>query len=129
MAVGGGEQVGAWSNDASDSVPDSTAVWWTVSVTFYSIEVVALAFISLFFGGLSAMLSDVCYSDSTMLICEPDWQTVMVITPLAGLAVGVVAAVVFILWVRKLWSLGVAMVVTPLFPVLAFVVMEAIVTA
>ena len=42
---------------------------------------------------------------------------------------GVVAAVVFILWVRKLWSLGVAMVVTPLFPVLAFVVMEAIVTA
>lgn len=96
---------------------------------FYVVEVVVLAIFSMLFGGLSAMLSDTCFSGSTELICEPRWQTIMALTAITALVGTVVVMGALVLWRRRMWALVTAIVVTPVVPVVAFLVMQAIVTA
>ncbi|WP_295650260.1 hypothetical protein [uncultured Dietzia sp.] len=117
------------------SGPDSSAgsgqapVSWVIGAVFYGAEVVVLALLSLLFGGLSAMLSDTCFRESTELICEPRRQTIMALTPITALMVAVVVMGALVLWRRRLWALVTAMVVTPLVPLVAFLIMQAVVTA
>ena len=119
----------------SDPGPGSSAgsgpapAYWVVGAVLYGAEVVVLALLSLLFGGLSAMLSDTCFRESTELICEPRWQTIMALTPITALVAAVVVMGALVLWRRRLWALVTAMVVTPLVPLVAFLIMQAVVTA
>ena len=122
---GEGSGPGPGSSAGSGPAPAS----WVVGAVFYGAEVVVLALLSLLFGGLSAMLSDTCFRESTELICEPRWQTIMALTPITALVAAVVVMGALVLWRRRLWSLVTAMVVTPLVPLVAFLIMQAVVTA
>ena len=75
------------------------------------------------------MLSDTCFRESTELICEPRWQTIMALTPITALVATVVVMGALVLWRRRLWALVTAIVVTPLVPLMAFLIMQAVVTA
>lgn len=122
---GEGSGQGPGSSAGSGPAPAS----WVVGAVFYGAEVVVLALLSLLFGGLSAMLSDSCFRESTELICEPRWQTIMALTPITALVAAVVVMGALVLWRRRLWALVTAMVVTPLVPLVAFLIMQAVVTA
>lgn len=122
---GEGSGPGPGSSAGSGPVP----AYWVVGAVLYGAEVVVLALLSLLFGGLSAMLSDTCFRESTELICEPRWQTIMALTPITALVAAVVVMGALVLWRRRLWSLVTAMVVTPLVPLVAFLIMQAVVTA
>lgn len=122
---GEGSGQGPGSSAGSGPAP----AYWVVGAVLYGAEVVVLALLSLLFGGLSAMLSDTCFRESTELICEPRWQTIMALTPITALVAAVVVMGALVLWRRRLWSLVTAMVVTPLVPLVAFLIMQAVVTA
>lgn len=122
---GEGSGQGPGSSAGSGPTPAS----WVIGAVFYGAEVVVLALLSLLFGGLSAMLSDSCFRESTELICEPRWQTIMALTPITALVAAVVVMGALVLWRRRLWALVTAMVVTPLVPLVAFLIMQAVVTA
>ncbi|MGW8592698.1 hypothetical protein ACWGLC_13430 [Dietzia sp. NPDC055877] len=122
---GEGSGPGPGSSAGSGPAP----AYWVVGAVLYGAEVVVLALLSLLFGGLSAMLSDTCFRESTELICEPRWQTIMALTPITALVAAVVVMGALVLWRRRLWSLVTAMVVTPLVPLVAFLIMQAVVTA
>ena len=122
---GEGSGPGPGSSAGSGPAPVS----WVVGAVLYGAEVVVLALLSLLFGGLSAMLSDSCFRESTELICEPRWQTIMALTPITALVAAVVVMGALVLWRRRLWALVTAMVVTPLVPLVAFLIMQAVVTA
>ena len=122
---GEGSGQGPGSSAGSGPAP----AYWVVGAVLYGAEVVVLALLSLLFGGLSAMLSDSCFRESTELICEPRWQTIMALTPITALVAAVVVMGALVLWRRRLWSLVTAMVVTPLVPLVAFLIMQAVVTA
>lgn len=122
---GEGSGPGPGSSAGSGPAP----AYWVVGAVLYGAEVVVLALLSLLFGGLSAMLSDSCFRESTELICEPRWQTIMALTPITALVAAVVVMGALVLWRRRLWSLVTAMVVTPLVPLVAFLIMQAVVTA
>lgn len=122
---GEGSGPGPGSSAGSGPAP----AYWVVGAVLYGAEVVVLALLSLLFGGLSAMLSDSCFRESTELICEPRWQTIMALTPITALVAAVVVMGALVLWRRRLWALVTAMVVTPLVPLVAFLIMQAVVTA
>ena len=122
---GEGSGPGPGSSAGSGPAP----AYWVVGAVLYGAEVVVLALLSLLFGGLSSMLSDTCFRESTELICEPRWQTIMALTPITALVAAVVVMGALVLWRRRLWSLVTAMVVTPLVPLVAFLIMQAVVTA
>ncbi|MGX1769140.1 hypothetical protein ACWIE7_12640 [Dietzia sp. NPDC055343] len=122
---GEGSGPGPGSSAGSGPVP----AYWVVGAVLYGAEVVVLALLSLLFGGLSAMLSDTCFRESTELICEPRWQTIMALTPITALVAAVVVMGALVLWRRRLWALVTAIVVTPLVPLVAFLIMQAVVTA
>ena len=122
---GEGSGQGPGSSAGSGPAP----AYWVVGAVLYGAEVVVLALLSLLFGGLSAMLSDTCFRESTELICEPRWQTIMALTPITALVAAVVVMGALVLWRRRLWLLVTAMVVTPLVPLVAFLIMQAVVTA
>lgn len=122
---GPGSGPGPGSSAGSGPAPVS----WVIGAVLYGAEVVVLALLSLLFGGLSAMLSDTCFRGSTELICEPRWQTIMALTPITALVAAVVVMGALVLWRRRLWALVTAMVVTPLVPLMAFLIMQAVVTA
>lgn len=122
-----GEGLGPGSGSSAGSGP--APVSWVVGAALYGAEVVVLALLSLLFGGLSAMLSDTCFRESTELICEPRWQTIMALTPITALVPAVVVMGALVLWRRRLWALVTAMVVTPLVPLVAFLIMQGVVTA
>ena len=100
-----------------------------MGLAFYALVVVVVGFGSMLFGGLSAMLSDGCFPDSTELICETRWQLIMASTAITALVVTVIATSVLMAVVRKFWTLGLAIALTILVPVAAFTAMQAIVTA
>ena len=102
---------------------------WGLGLSMYAVEAVAVGFLALLFGGLSAMLADTCFSESTELICEPRWQTIMAATPITAWVVTVAAFVGLMWWRRRFWLVVAAMVATPVVPLVAFLVMEAVVTA
>ena len=122
---GEGSGPGPGSSAGSGPAP----AYWVVGAVLYGAEVVVLALLSLLFGGLSAMLSDTCFRESTELICEPRWQTIMALTPITALVATVVVMGALVLWRRRLWALVTAIVVTPLVPLVAFLIMQAVVTA
>lgn len=124
---GSGPGAGAGPGSSAGSGP--ATVSWVVVAVLYGAEVVVLALLSLLFGGLSAMLSDTCFRESTELICEPRWQTIMALTPITALVGTVVVMGALVLWRRRLWVLVTAMVVTPVVPVIAFLIMQTVVTA
>lgn len=117
------------STDTPAETSGRVTLGWTIGVTLYGIEVVAVGFVSLLFGGLSVMLSDSCFSESTELICESRWQHVLAATPITALFVTVIAGIVLIAWTKKFWALTVAMLAAVLVPLLAFTIMQAVVTA
>lgn len=136
------EPGGSGSDRASDSGPgpevpvpgpgsrtSPTSASWLVWAVLYAVEVAVLALICLILGGLSAMLADTCFRDSPELICEPRWQTITALTPISALAVAVVVMAALVLRRRRLRVVVTAMVVTPVVPLAAFWVMQAIVTA
>lgn len=102
---------------------------WTFGLTLYVLEVVVVGFFSVLFGGLSVMLSDTCFTGSTELICEPRWQTGLALTPITALVLTVAAMAVLVWRIRQPWSMVTAFVATPLVPLAAFLVMQAVVTA
>lgn len=102
---------------------------WTFGLALYVLEVVVVGFFSLLFGGLSAMLSDTCFPGSAELICEARWQSILALTPITTLVLTVVAMAVLVWRVRQPWALVAAFVATPLVPLVAFLVMQAVVTA
>lgn len=113
----------------SGSAWGDAPVPWVIGAVLYFVELAVLALICLTIGGLSAMLADTCFPDSTELICEPRWQNIMALTPITALVVAVVVMGAFVLWRRRLWALVTAMVVTPLVPLVAFLIMQEVVTA
>lgn len=115
----------------SASTPGSgrTSTGWVIGAALYVGEVVLLGVLSLVFGGLSAMLADTCFSDSTELICEPRWQTFMALTAPFALVVTVIVMGALMLWRRRTWAAVTAIVVTPVVPTVAFLIMQGIVTA
>lgn len=104
-------------------------VLWPLGLAVWVVEILVVGFGSMLFGGLSAMLSDSCYTDSTELICEPQWQTIMAFTAITALLVTVIVMGVIMVLTRKLWTLGLAIALTLFVPLVAFMVMQAIVTA
>lgn len=102
---------------------------WIPGLALYVLEVIAVGYIGLAFGGLSAMLSDTCFPESTELICDPNWQNILALTPVTTLLITVLAAGVLMVWIRRFWTLGVAYVATPLVPLVAFMIMQEVVTA
>lgn len=124
---GPGSDPGPGPGSSAGSGP--APVSWVVGAVLYGAEVVVLALLSLLFGGLSVMLSDTCFRESTELICEPRWQTIMALTPITALVAAVVVMGALVLWRRRLWALVTAIVVTPLVPLMAFLIMQAVVTA
>lgn len=112
-----------------DRASGAVSAAWTVGLALYALEVVVVGFFSVLFGGLSAMLSDTCFTGSTELICEPRWQTVLALTPITALVLTVAAMAVLVWRARQPWSLVTAFVATPLVPLVAFLVMQAVVTA
>lgn len=107
----------------------SPSAGWAAGLAFFAVEVVAVAYLCLVFGGLSAMLADTCFRGSTELICEPRWQGIMAATAMSALVVTVVVAAVLMWWRRQRWTLGVSMVAVPVVPLAAFLVMQEVVTA
>ena len=130
-SAGSGAAQGSGTATGSGTAPVSgpAPVSWVVGAVLYGAEVVVLALLSLLFGGLSAMLSDTCFPGSTELICEPRWQTIMALTPITALVAAVVVMGALVWWRRRLWALVTAIVVTPVVPVVAFLIIQAIVTA
>lgn len=108
---------------------DPVRARWGLGLSMYAVEAVAVGFLALLFGGLSAMLADTCFSESTELICEPRWQTIMAATPITAWIVTVTAFVGLMWWRRRFWLVVAALVATPVVPLVAFLVMEAVVTA
>lgn len=123
---GGGARPGAGSD--SDHATTSP-VMWVIGAVLYCLEVAVLAVISLVIGGLSAMLADTCFTGSTELICEPRWQNITALTPITALVATVVVMGALVLRRRRMWALVTAMVVTPIVPLVAFLVMQEVVTA
>lgn len=102
---------------------------WAIGLVVYGIEVLVVGFLSLLFGGLSAMLSDTCFSESTELICESRWQTILAATPITALFLTVIVTAAVMARARAIWSLALALIATPFVPLAAFTIMEAVVTA
>ena len=126
-ARSGGARPGGARSDGEGREPARAR--WGLGLSMYAVEVVAVGFLALLFGGLSAMLADTCFSESTELICEPRWQTIMAATPITAWLVTVAAFVGLLWWLRRFWLVLAAMVATPAVPLVAFLVMEAVVTA
>ncbi|MCT2139645.1 hypothetical protein [Dietzia cinnamea] len=126
-ARSGGPRPGGARSDGEGREPARAR--WGLGLSMYAVEVVAVGFLALLFGGLSAMLADTCFSGSTELICEPRWQTIMAATPITAWLVTVAAFVGLLWWLRRFWLVLAAMVATPAVPLVAFLVMEAVVTA
>lgn len=126
-ARSGGPRPGGARSDGEGREPARAR--WGLGLSMYAVEVVAVGFLALLFGGLSAMLADTCFSGSTELICEPRWQTIMAATPITAWLVTVAAFVGLMWWLRRFWLVLAAMVATPAVPLVAFLVMEAVVTA
>ncbi|MCT1640273.1 hypothetical protein [Dietzia cinnamea] len=126
-ARSGGPRPGGARSDGEGREPARAR--WGLGLSMYAVEVVAVGFLALLFGGLSAMLADTCFSESTELICEPRWQTIMAATPITAWLVTVAAFVGLLWWLRRFWLVLAAMVATPAVPLVAFLVMEAVVTA
>ncbi|EFV91872.1 MAG: hypothetical protein H5T80_03420 [Dietzia sp.] len=128
----GGARPGGARSDGEDlrgAGREPARARWGLGLSMYAVEVVAVGFLALLFGGLSAMLADTCFRGSTELICEPRWQTIMAATPITAWLVTVAAFVGLMWWRRRFWLVVAAMVATPVVPLVAFLVMEAVVTA
>ena len=128
MESGGPESGRPGGGAGSDEAPTST-VMWVIGAVLYCVEIALLALICLTIGGLSAMLADTCFRDSTELICEPRWQNITALTPITALVVAVVVMGALVLCRRRMWVLVAAMVVTPVVPLVAFLIMQEVVTA
>lgn len=109
--------------------PGRDTVGWVLGLVVYVVEVVVVGFISLLFGGLSVMLSDSCFRESTELICEARWQSALAATPITALVLTVIVVSVVMARARQYWSLVLAMAATPLVPLVAFMIMQEVVTA
>ncbi|WP_264887226.1 hypothetical protein [Dietzia sp. NCCP-2495] len=108
---------------------DTRSALWSLGMVFYFVEVLVVGFASFLFGGLSVMASDGCSADNVMRICSQEWQSVMTYTATGVLVMTVIAMSVLMGVVRELWTLGLAIVLTILLPIVAFVFTHAIVTA
>lgn len=113
----------------SDPAGEGARTGWALGLAAYAVEVIAVGFLALLFGGLSAMLADTCFRGSPELICEPRWQSILALTPITALVVIVVIMAVLLLWRRRFRLLLLAMVLTPLVPLVAFLAVQAVVTA